>query len=368
MTECYKVKGELGVLEAEARIIYQEGRFIEECRALFQTQWYGDAYILDFVLLMGAALRVSNAMEGIHLNVRGDTQTGKSAGAKMAMKFLSRADISVQTFSPMAIYYSEDVLHEKMVVLSDDTTLSKEVIEVYKVILTSWKDGCTRRTVANHKGADLKIPKRVSFIMTNIDGVAQESDEGQADSRFLTLEVRHTADEMAVIWEFMKTVAPIDMERLTMLQCVWECMPYDTFIDTSHVNIPYKNTVRESTRYVTMLQAHALLCARDHVNAEDIDAIDKLLTYSKKMVNSKTAPWTRNEEALRSALTQEFETGAAICKRTGMTRDMLHRACRGQRGSYDNPTGGLIAKEPRFETKLVSSPEETNLRMYRIRQ
>ena len=354
-------------LEIEARTIYNSGRFIEECKKEFNKQWYNDSYMLEFILLMGAALRVRNAHEGIHLHISGDTQSGKSAGAKTALKFLAKEATMTATFSPMAIFYSEDILHERMVVLCDDTTQGKEVAEVYRNILTSWEEGVTRRTVSNHKGTDLKVPKRVSLIMTNVDSVARETDDGQDESRYLTIEVRHTPIEMERIWKFVQTEAtPFDKERMTVLHLVWDEMPSDVDI-ILHKEFPFKGTMRETKRFATMVQAHALLRNSPTTSDVDIDAVEQLLTYSKKMVNSNTAPLTRNEEALLNTLTKEWEVCKDVAARLKITQDKLYVAIRGKNGSFDNPTGGLLKKEARFEVRQTNNPEEANAKSIRLR-
>ena len=356
-------------LEIQAATIYKQGHFIAECRKEFAKQWFNDTYMLDFILLMGASLRISNAFEGIHLHISGDTQSGKSAGAKTALKFLASGATMTRTFTPKAIFYAgeDGSLHEGMVVLCDDTTQSPEIAEVYRNILTSWFEGVERDSVNLGKKVTLKVPKRVSLIMTNVESVARETDDGQDESRYLTIEVRRTQQEMERIFQFVQEEArEFDVNQMTMLRMVWDNIPGMVDIKL-HRKFSFQGTMRESKRYLTMIQAHALLCGRETTNESDVDEINKLLTYSKKMVNSNTAPFTRPEQALQAALTQEWEDGLELCKRTGMTRDKLHRAARGQKGSYENPTGGLMMKDPKFETKIVSSSEESNKRMYRTR-
>ena len=354
-------------LGIEARTLYNQGKFIEECKKEFSKQWYNDTYMLEFILLMGAALRVRNAHEGMHLHISGDTQSGKSAGAKTALKFLAKEATMTKTFTPKAIFYAEGILHERMVVLCDDTTQGPEVAEVYRNILTSWDSGVERMTVNQGKGVELKVPKRVSLIMTNVESVAQVSDDGQDESRYLTIEVRHTNDEMERIWKFVQLEAqPFDKGRMTLLHMVWDEMPLDVDI-ALHKEFPFKGTMRETKRFATMVQAHALLCGRQTTSDADITAVENLLSYSKKMISSSIAPLTRNEEALRATLTPEWEPCPDVAARLKITRDKLYVAIRGKNGSFENPTGGLLKKEARFEAKQASNPDESNVRYIRLR-
>ena len=357
-------------LSIEASTIYNEGRFIAECRKEFSKQWLNDTYVLDFILLMGASLRVLNAYEGIHLHISGDTQSGKSAGAKTALKFLPNDMAMTKSFTPKAIFYGakKGLIHPKMIVFCDDVTQDKEVAEVYRNILTSWDTGVGRLTVNKGDAEEISVPARVSLIMTNVDSVARETDDGQDESRYLTIEVRRTMEELEQIFRFVQTeMKTFDKSQMDMLRMVWDIMPMDIEIKL-HRKFPFQGTMRESKRYLTMIQSHALLCGRDTTQESDVDEIDKLLTYSKKMVNSNTAPLTRAELALKTALTQEWEDAKSLSVRTKMTRDKIYKAARGREGSFDNPTGGLIVKEPRFETRTISTESESNMREFRMRQ
>jgi hypothetical protein len=50
-----------------------------------------------------------------------------------------------------------------------------------------------------------------------------------------------------------------------------------------------------------------------------------------------------------------------------MTRDKVARAIRGQRGTLDSPTGGLLVKEARFELRRVKNVDENDVLEVRIR-
>jgi hypothetical protein len=357
-------------LSIEASTIYNEGRFIAECRKEFSKQWLNDTYVLDFILLMGASLRVLNAYEGIHLHISGDTQSGKSAGAKTALKFLPNDMAMTKSFTPKAIFYGakKGLIHPKMIVFCDDVTQDKEVAEVYRNILTSWDTGVGRLTVNKGDAEEISVPARVSLIMTNVDSVARETDDGQDESRYLTIEVRRTMEELEQIFKFVQMdMKNFDKSQMDMLRMVWDIMPMDIEIKL-HRKFPFQGTMRESKRYLTMIQSHALLCGRDTTQESDVDEVDKLLTYSKKMVNSNTAPLTRKEQALLATLTQEWEPVNDVAARLKVTRENLYRAIRGRDGSFDNPTGGLIMKEPRFEFKTQSSDDEVLQRMVRLRR
>ena len=55
---------------------------------------------------------------------------------------------------------------------------------------------------------------------------------------------------------------------------------------TLHKKVDLDITMREFTRYLSLVQAHAILCNRTTTTDADFIAIDQFLTYSKPMINS----------------------------------------------------------------------------------
>ena len=202
-------KKESEIAESAHRI-YESGGFLQYCTDTFQKVWYGDVHILTGILLMAANLRVLNAKDGLHLHVNGQTQAGKSDSVKAALRFVHPSDQSTKTFSQMYLFHASKTgdLHERMLIFSDDTMLSEDVAQLYRNVLTSWYTGVDRGTVVNHEPKTLHIPARVSLILTSVESVVQETDDGQDESRFLTLEVRRTADQMKAIREFIQQDHP----------------------------------------------------------------------------------------------------------------------------------------------------------------
>lgn len=350
---------------AEAKEIYQSGKFIDYCEKAFGKVWYGDLHILRGVLYMEAVARVANSVFGIHLHVSGDTQTGKSQSIKKALKFLHPNDWMSKSFSLKYLFYAPPgTLHRNTVVFSDDTVFDDETARFFRGILTSWLEGSDRGVVVNHEGKDLSIPPRVSIILTSIEDVCQETDEGQDESRFLTLEIRRTKEQITAIKKFVQEPTADISHDLAVIHAVWTMIP-ETIV-TRHKQVENDLTMREFHRYLELVPAHALLCNRTTTTDEDYSAVEKFLSYSKRMVNSTTAPLTRKESAVLCCLTEEKKTVADIVKETGMSIQDVYRAVRGRNGTFQNPKGGLMKKEPKLQYKRRSSKDENDVHLFGV--
>lgn len=355
-------------IQKEAKELYERGGFIEYCETAFNKVWYGDAHILRGILYVEAVARVSNAQFGVHLHISGDTQSGKSQSVKKALKFLHPNDKLSRTFSMKYLFYAPpDILHRNTVIFSDDTEFDEETARFFRGILTSWEEGSERGVVDNQKARDLKIPPRVSVILTSIDDVCQETDDAQDESRFMTLEIKRSAQDITAIKKFVQESHPDISHELAVIHAVWEMIP-ETIV-TRHEPISDDTlTMREFYRYLEIIMAHALLCNRTTTTTADYDAVQKFLANSKAMVNSTTAALTRKEAAVRCILTEDKQTVADISKKTGMSIQNVYLAVRGRDGTFQNPRGGLMKKEPKLVYTRKSSPGENDVHELGVRK
>jgi hypothetical protein len=355
------------VVEA-ARKIYESGKFLEYCKVNFGKVWYGDIHVLMGVLLVAANLRVINAHDGVHVLINGPTQSGKSDSVKKSFLFVSPRDRSTKTFSKMYLFHGakNGSIHEKMLIFSDDTVFNEETAAIYRNMLTSWFSGVDRGTVENHGPIDLHIPPRVSLILTSIESVVAESEEGQDESRFLTLEVRRTPETLVKIREFIQDPHPDIGRDLEIVYAVWDLIAPQNV--TLHKKVNLDITMREFTRYLSLIQAHAILCNRTTTTDADFIAIDQFLTYSKPMINSSTAAFTRKESVVRQCLSEKPMTVSEIVDATGMTILEVYRALRGTKGNFQNPTGGLMEKEPRLIHYEERSDTQNNVHIFKLKE
>jgi len=318
------------------------------------------------VLYVAANMRVLNATDGMHLHVMGTTQSGKSDSIKASLQFIHPHDRLVKTFSPKYLFYASDELHQNTIVFSDDTVFDPETAALYRNMLTSWFTGVTRGVVINHVRRDLYIPPRVSLILTSVENVVLESDDGQDESRFLSLEVRRTPDQMKEIRSFVQDTHKDITPYITVVHAIWDLIkPRDIII---HKKVERDIPIREFKRYLTLVQSHALLCNRDRTTDEDFNAIDTFLTYSKPMIDSTTPAFTRKEAAVLSVLSaKERMSVTEIGTETKMSIQNVYRALRGVRGTFTCPGGGLMSKEPRLEHFEERTELNNNIHAFRLR-
>lgn len=347
--------------------IYNGGKFVDYCKERFADVWLGDQHILEGVLYCAANMRVLNAKDAIHIHVSGSTQTGKSDGIKTALRFIHPNNQQTKTFSPMYLFHASKNgdLHENMMIFTDDTILDPDIAALYRNVLTSYFTGVERGTVTNNEPKNLHIPARVSLILTSIDSMVSQSEEGQDESRFLTLEVRRTPDQMIAIRKFIQEQHPDLKNEHGLICAIWDLVTPREI--TIHKTIEKDLPIREFKRFLTLCQDRAILFDRDATKDEDFDAIEKFLSYSKPMIDSSTAAFTRAEAAVMGVLSEKVMTIAELIEATGMSRLRVYRAIRGRDGNFQNPSGGLMAKEPRLDYKEERSEFYNAYHTFRLR-
>jgi hypothetical protein len=120
---------------------------------------------------------------------------------------------------------------------------------------------------------------------------------------------------------------------------------------------------REFKRYCALLKAHALLCNRDTVDSTDVDAVDKLLTHARQMLAANIAGFTKRETAVRNAII-ELKNPSTVFEIQKHLNNMIpdyaiRRALRGSKGTFDNPTTGLLKKDKNLSCKKDYVKNET---------
>lgn len=334
-----------GEILKEARRIYETGQFIQYCRDAYRKIWFKDQFVLDALMLSVAIGRIKQSDNGLHIFLSGDTQSGKTQAVKKAMKFIHPRNKMIKSFSMKYLFYaSEGELKENTLVFSDDTQFNDEEAKFFRGILTSWDTGSNRGTVNNGESKELHIPPRVSLILTNIDSVCGNTDDGQDESRFFNLEIRRTPEDIKTIMDLRQDeVANIDHE-LSVIMAVWELIPEMNSV-RRHRKVTSDLTLREFNRYLELVTGHALLCGRTLTNDDDFIEVEALLGNTIKMVDSTTAGFTRREIAVIQVLNdcQNHDVNE-ISKKAKMSPIAVYKALRGKSGTFRNASGGLLAK------------------------
>ena len=320
---------------------YERGGFISYCESVFKKIWLGDLHIFDALMYVAASFRLENPDEGIHLGILGITQIGKSDSTKKGLKLIPLKDQITLTISPKWIFYADEKgeLHENMILFSDDTSLEKEVAALFRNVLTSWDTGVRRGVVDNMHARTLGVPRHISLVLTSVDSITEVSNQGQDESRFLLLEVTRTPTQEDAVWEFVQKEKENVGDSLLLAHLMWSVIPHRKI--KVHKILPKHGTIREGKRFLTLIKCHALLCNRDTTTDEDVDAIEKFLTYSKPMIDNITPAHKRDEKAMLCVLTKEFQSTDDLQTLANIPIQRVYRALRGS-GSFDRPDGGLM--------------------------
>lgn len=335
----------IAIKKAEA--IYRKGKFILYCKKVLAKIWYQDSYILQSLMYIAASFRLQNPDEGIHLHVAGDTQSGKSGSVKASLALIHPDDKVTRTFSPRWIFYADNEIHENMIIFSDDTVLDEDVAEVYRNVLTSWHEGVLHGTVINQEAKNLTIPRHVSLVLTSIESVCEKSADAQDESRFLTMEVHRSTDASRDIRKFVQETKPDVSQHIKVIHAVWSLIPKAAVV--LHTTFNDEMPIREFKRYLTLIKCNALLNNRTATTDEDVKEVKEFLNYSKPLIDSKTAAYTRNERAVLDALNAVWQTPNDLKKLTGIPQASVFRALRGKAGTFERPEGGLLVKDKNLE-------------------
>jgi hypothetical protein len=334
---------------AKALEIYQSRRFVEYCREVWRQIWCGDEYVLDLVLLAAACLSVTNASDGINIHIAGSTQSGKSAAAKTALRFVHPKNKFTGTFSRLGLF--SGLFHEKMLIFSDDTRFDEEQAGVLRGALTNWRTGSSRITVVDKKWAEVSIPPRINLVLTSVDSVTTVTRDGQDESRFLTVETRRDPEALATIQRAMQHEPPDVTRDLQVVHAVWELI-VDTRV-AFHRELPPDTTVplREWARYLDLIRARALLFGRTTTTDEDVTNTDYLVELSRRMVAADIAGLTQSERVVQRVLRDRAAKNLSpmsvgeIQLEIQRPLSSVYRALRGIEGTFDRPLGGLLVKD-----------------------
>ena len=351
----------------EAVDVLMSGKFLEYCHSVFSKAWLGDYHVLEAVLLATANSRIENTFSALHINVQGKTQVGKSGSVQMALKFLDTRDVMNSTMSKMYIFYGSQngEIRSGMTILCDDTTLDKEIAALYRNVLTTWFEGTNRKTLDNQKTLSLVVPPRVTLIMTNVNGMVAETDDGQDESRFLVLEVTRTSEQNAAIRHFVQHKQVLPQHEMDVIHAVWTQIAREGNYVELHRDFTDDMPQRDFERFLSLIQSRALLNGRDKTTEEDYTKTLEFLTYTKPMIDSTTPAYTRNEKAVRAFLqSQEFPaTANEISKGCKMPIASVYMALRGRDGNWETPKGGLMRTDPKLEVNIVD-----NVRTFKVRK
>jgi len=336
--------------------LVQSGKVIELLEKQFQKIWCGDGHILLWIIHAFAAGFVKNNDEGLHLYISGDSGLGKSESVKQALSLIPEGHVICGGFSRKGLIYLAEEMNPCTIVLMDDHTYDEDEAGIYRAMLAGWREP-TRYYTVDRKSKTIHLKERITQIVTSADGLAEVNSDGQNESRFCTIEIRRSEDQMKEIMKFIRAEKiPISNDDRKLLESAWKFIinnprnieiPFsgDILIDDSAV---YK--IREFKKFLCLIRASAILHGRDIASQEDFNKATKLWTYLLLMLDNETAGFSKSENTVFQKLTELSSGGKRVylssLKTTlsKMREPNIYRALRGRVGTFTNPTGGLLSK------------------------
>jgi hypothetical protein len=338
------------------RDLVQSGKFIEGLQKQFQKIWCGDGHILLWIVHAFAAGFVTNNDEGLHLYIAGASGLGKSESVKHALTLLPDDYVISGGFSRKGLIYLSENMNSGSIVLMDDHCYDEDEAGIYRAMLAGWRAPGNYYTV-DRGSKTVHLKERITQIVTSADGLAELSSDGQNESRFCTIEIRRSGDQMKEIMDFIRAEQKIiSKEDKDLLASAWKFIinnprqieiPFsgDISIDESAV---YK--IREFKKFLCLIRASALLHGRAAATQEDFNNAAKMWTYLLLMLDNETAGLAKNERIVFERVSELSNGGKrvhlSVLKNAlpTMKEPNIYSALRGRTGSFSNITGGLLSK------------------------
>jgi hypothetical protein len=345
-------------------------QFPEHLCKIFSKIWCGDEKLMKWIAIIFANGFVSNADEGLHLYVSGPSGMGKSEGIKAALKLLPKDNVISGGFSRKAILYHAKNFPSGSVLFQDDHIYDKDEMELNRAILAGWKESYDYFTVDKQTDRKISLPKRLTRIVTNISAISEEASEGQDSSRFITIEINRSQDQLREIYNFLMVDEQKDItEDLPLIMEVWNDIKKG-----GEIKVPYKvdiqckdeglSKLREVKKFLTTIKSIATL--RGHCNATLADFYEaaEMFNYLTLMqTNVYDTPSKCELEVLQAikdlTLKTHFCTVAEICNQfPKKNQPSIYAALRGGHGgTFQEPTGGLLTKIPELRATAIYDKE-----------
>lgn len=361
----------------KAKEIWKSGKFIPHIQETFRKYWCGDEHIAMWVIIQHVNAHIKNPDVGIHLHITGPSGSGKSDSVKAALKLLPKDKPIIGSFTRRGVIYLMSTLTPGKTILHDDHIADEDEMELNRAILSGWLDGYTYHSVEDGKPKEMYIPNRISRIVTNTESLSHEFSCGQDESRFVQIEIyRHDETARSII-EFIQEphVEPkedIEICR-AILKMISELNAKITIPKLNINNIPDPKQIRRVKQEMTVQRCIAIMNGRTEATQEDISVANVYLGYTLRMLSPELPGLGRNEKYIYDIIYEYFQKSKGTAsisipdlqlKTNGkLTSSRFYDALRGDGGTFDNPSGGLLKKVPGLHIRNVSESGEYGTRV-----
>jgi hypothetical protein len=186
---------------AEAEKIVSAGRAFEYLYETWQSRHLGDERV-GKALLGGFGAQRCSSTEGIHIQVNGPREAGKSHAVETATDLLPPRLVMSGSMSNMVLFYNAENAPPGAAVSIDDITYTEAFGAVQKRCTTGFQTGATHRSVVDTpegKGVrTFRTKPRMAFYTTSVD---RHQDE-QLRSRLWSIDADSSPEHKAEVIKF----------------------------------------------------------------------------------------------------------------------------------------------------------------------
>ena len=364
-------------ISEKAKALWESGKFIDHIKETFRKYWCGDEHIAVWVIIQHVNAHIKNPDVGIHLHITGPSGAGKSDSVKAALKLLPKDKPIIGSFTRRGVIYLMSTLTPGKTILHDDHIADEDEMELNRAILSGWLEGYTYHSVEDGKPKEMLIPNRISRIVTNTESLSHEFSCGQDESRFVQIEIFRN-DEMAKsIIDFIQEPHVEPKEEIeicrAILKMISELNPKVVIPKLNIANIPDPKQIRRVKQEMTVQRCIAIMNGRSEATQEDIDIANVYLGYTLRMLSPELPGLGRNEKYIYGILYEYFTKSKGtesisipdLQRNTNgkLTSSRFYDALRGDGGTFENPSGGLLKKVPGLHIRNVTESGEYGTRV-----
>ena len=189
------------IKDEAAKIIAADMGF-RYCVESWNRSHHGDTPAGELLFVQRGIQCCSNS-KGMHIHLRGESAAGKSDAASNFIKRTPKRLTIDADLTPRALYYAARGSEPGSTANVDDIQWTESLVNMFKRSTTAFQEGAELLTVVDGKPLKLKIPPRMSFIMSSVDSQADE----QARDRTVAVDVDSSHERIEQIKSYMASQA-----------------------------------------------------------------------------------------------------------------------------------------------------------------
>jgi|GEM_PF-1664305 len=172
------------------------------CVRSWNKSHHGDTPAGELLFVQRGIQCCSNS-KGMHIHLRGESAAGKSDAASNFIKRTPKRLTIDADLTPRALYYAARGSEPGSTANVDDIQWTESLVNMFKRSTTAYQEGAELLTVVDGKPLKLKIPPRMSFIMSSVDSQADE----QARDRTVAVDIDSSPARIEQIKSYMAAQA-----------------------------------------------------------------------------------------------------------------------------------------------------------------